>query len=71
MEGPLKLMDFEDAPPLLYFEGVGTGRLEDDPATVRYQRRTFQLLTACALSPERSLVLIEDIAQDGSHEQHP
>jgi hypothetical protein len=25
MEGSMKLMDFEDAPPLLYFEGVGTG----------------------------------------------
>jgi transcriptional regulator with XRE-family HTH domain len=71
MEGSMKLMDFEDAPPLLYFEGVGTGRLEDDPATVRYQRHTFQLLTACALPPERSLVLIEDIAQDCGHEEHP
>ncbi|MET9391555.1 helix-turn-helix transcriptional regulator [Streptomyces sp. NPDC006624] len=70
MEGSMKLMDFEDAPPLLYFEGVGTGRLEDDPATVRYQRRTFQLLTACALSPAESLVLIEGIAQDYAHEEH-
>ncbi|MFF5981117.1 Scr1 family TA system antitoxin-like transcriptional regulator [Streptomyces olindensis] len=70
MEGSMKLMDFEDAPPLLYFEGVGTGRLEDDPATVRYQRRTFQLLTAYALSPADSLALIEDIAQDYGHEEH-
>ncbi|MEV5463715.1 helix-turn-helix domain-containing protein [Streptomyces sp. NPDC002788] len=70
MEGSMKLMDFQDAPPLLYLEGVGTGRLEDDPATVRYQRRTFQFLTACALSPEKSLVLLEDIAQDYAHEEH-
>ncbi|MEU2620512.1 DUF397 domain-containing protein [Streptomyces sp. NPDC007157] len=27
-------MDFEDAPPLVYFEGVRTGRLDDDPATL-------------------------------------
>ncbi|MEU6179239.1 helix-turn-helix domain-containing protein [Streptomyces coeruleorubidus] len=71
MEGSMKLMDFEDAPPLLYLEGVGTGRLEDDPATVRYQRRTFQFLAACALSPVKSLALIEDIAQDYGHEEHP
>ncbi|MFJ3443019.1 Scr1 family TA system antitoxin-like transcriptional regulator [Streptomyces sp. NPDC086081] len=70
MEGSMKLMDFEDAPPLLYFEGVGTGRLEDDPTIVRYQRRTFQLLSACALSPADSLALIEDIAQDYGHEEH-
>ncbi|MFF6949285.1 Scr1 family TA system antitoxin-like transcriptional regulator [Streptomyces iakyrus] len=70
MEGSMKLMDFEDAPPLLYFEGVGTGRLEDDPTTVHHQRRTFQLLTACALSPDGSLALIEDIAQDCGHEEH-
>ncbi|MEU1251827.1 helix-turn-helix transcriptional regulator [Streptomyces chartreusis] len=71
MQGAIKLMDFEDAPPLVYFEGVGTGRLEDDPATVRYQRRTYDLLAACALSPQKSLALIEAMAQDYAHEEHP
>lgn len=71
MEGSLKLMDFEDAPPLAYFEGVGTGRLEDDPATVRHQRFTYELLTACGLSPQKSLALIEAMAQDYAHEQQP
>ncbi|MFD5652151.1 helix-turn-helix domain-containing protein [Streptomyces sp. NPDC127039] len=71
MEGSMKLMDFEDAPPLLYFEGVGTGRLDDDPAAVRYQRHTYELLTACALSPQNSLALIEAMAQDYAHEEHP
>ncbi|MCX4973474.1 helix-turn-helix transcriptional regulator [Streptomyces sp. NBC_00620] len=71
MQGPIKLMDFEDAPPLVYFEGVGTGRLEDDPATVRHHRLTYELLSACALSPEKSLALIEEMAQDYAHEEHP
>ncbi|MGW2385437.1 helix-turn-helix domain-containing protein [Streptomyces sp. NPDC001658] len=71
MEGSVKLMDFENAPPLAYFEGVGTGRLEDDPATVRHQRLTYELLTASALSPRNSLVLIEAVAQDYAHEEHP
>ncbi|MEW2496203.1 helix-turn-helix transcriptional regulator [Streptomyces nodosus] len=71
MQGAIKLMDFEDAPPLVYFEGVGTGRLEDDPAVVRHQRFTYELLTAWALSPENSLALIEALTQDYSHEEHP
>ncbi|WP_369271824.1 Scr1 family TA system antitoxin-like transcriptional regulator [Streptomyces sp. R11] len=71
MEGSIKLMDFEDAPPLVYFEGVGTGRLDDDPATVRHLRFTYELLTACALSPQKSLALLEAMAQDYAHEEHP
>jgi hypothetical protein len=63
MEGALKLMDFEDAPPMAYFEAVETGRLEDDPATVRRQRHTYDLLSACALAPEDSVTLLEDVAR--------
>ncbi|MFI8189634.1 helix-turn-helix domain-containing protein [Streptomyces sp. NPDC085946] len=68
MQGAIKLMEFEDAPPLVYFEGVGTGRLEDDPATVRHHRFTYELLTACALPPGKSLALVEAMAQDYAHE---
>ena len=71
MQGPLKLMDFEDSPPLVYYEAVRTGRLEDDPATVAQLRLTFEFLTASALSPEKSLALIEALAQDYAHEEHP
>ncbi|MFE7166965.1 Scr1 family TA system antitoxin-like transcriptional regulator [Streptomyces sp. NPDC057616] len=68
MEGALKLMEFEDAPPLVYFEGVRIGRLEDDPATVADLKFTFELLAASALSQEKSLALIEALAQDYPHE---
>ncbi|MFG3095468.1 helix-turn-helix domain-containing protein [Streptomyces sp. NPDC048202] len=71
MEGPVRLMDFADAPPMVYFEGVGTGRLEDDPSTVRGRQRTFELLAACALSPAKSLVLLDEVAQDYAHAKHP
>ncbi|MER6423532.1 helix-turn-helix transcriptional regulator [Streptomyces sp. NPDC001137] len=71
MEGALKLMEFEDAPPLAYFEGVGTGRLEDDPSTVTQLRFRFDLLVASALPQEKSLALIEALAQDYAHEEHP
>ncbi|MGW4867146.1 helix-turn-helix domain-containing protein [Streptomyces chartreusis] len=71
MKGSLKLMEFEDAPPLAYLEGVGTGRLEDDPATVAHMKFTYELLAAAALSPEKSLALIDALAQDYSHDEHP
>ncbi|MFD9395822.1 Scr1 family TA system antitoxin-like transcriptional regulator [Streptomyces sp. NPDC060000] len=71
MEGAIKLMDFDDAPPLLYFEAVGTGRLDDDPTTVRHHRISFELLVACAPSPDRSLALLDAMAQDYAHEEHP
>jgi transcriptional regulator with XRE-family HTH domain len=71
MQGALKLMEFEDAPPLVFYEGVSTGRLEDDPATVAQQRFRFDLLVASALSQEKSLALIEALAQDYIHEEHP
>lgn len=70
MEGSLKLMDFADAPALVYFEGVRVGRLEDDPAIVAQLRLTFELLAASALSPQKSLALIEAMAQDYDHEEH-
>ncbi|MFE2418886.1 helix-turn-helix domain-containing protein [Streptomyces hokutonensis] len=69
MKGAMKLMDFQDAPPLVYLEGVRTGRLEDDPATVTQLRLTFELLAAVALSPEKSLAMIEALAQDYVHEE--
>ncbi|MCT9078181.1 helix-turn-helix domain-containing protein [Streptomyces fulvoviolaceus] len=71
MQGALKLMEFADAPPLVFFEGVRIGRLEDDPATVAQLRFTFDLLVASALSREKSLALIEELAQDYAYEEHP
>ncbi|MFF1694825.1 helix-turn-helix domain-containing protein [Streptomyces sp. NPDC058257] len=72
MTGSLKLMEFEDAPPLSFVEGPDMGKLIDDPATVTRHTLTFSLLQAAALSPQKSLVLIESVAQDYEHgEQQP
>ncbi|MEU8775081.1 helix-turn-helix transcriptional regulator [Streptomyces sp. NPDC048606] len=68
--GPLKLMAFEDAPPLAYTQGNGTGVLLDDPATVARHALTYDLLTASALPPADSLALIESAAEDYAHDQH-
>lgn len=71
MGGAIKLMGFDDAPPLVYFEGPGTGRLEDDPATVTRYELAYDLLGATALSPHESLALIESVAEDYAHEDQP
>ncbi|MGW0699483.1 helix-turn-helix domain-containing protein [Streptomyces sp. NPDC002867] len=72
LEGPIKLMTFPDAPPLAYLQGLGSGQLEDDPATVTRHALTYDLLRASALSPETSLALIESVAEDDAHgDQQP
>ncbi|MEU2430716.1 helix-turn-helix transcriptional regulator [Streptomyces sp. NPDC007861] len=70
--GGIKLMRFPDAPPLAYIDGVGTGQLLDDPATVERHELTYDLLKASALSPEASLALLESVAEEYAHaDQHP
>lgn len=68
LDGGIKLMAFDDAPPLAYLEGHGTGQLQDDPASVRRHELAYDLLRASALSPQESLVLIESVAEDYAHE---
>ncbi|MEU5090196.1 helix-turn-helix transcriptional regulator [Streptomyces sp. NPDC021356] len=64
MGGSLKLLDFEDAPPVAYTETEYSGTLIDDPAVVKHTLRTYDLLRVAALSPEASLALIESAAED-------
>ncbi|MCX5586087.1 helix-turn-helix transcriptional regulator [Streptomyces erythrochromogenes] len=68
--GPLRLMSFDDAPPLVYVEGLETGLLLDDPATVNQRTLTYDLLTASSLPPRESLALIESVAEDYDHDEH-
>lgn len=69
--GTLKLMAFADAPPLAFVDGLGIGRLEDDPATVARHELTYDLVGASAHSPQESLALIQSAAEDYAHEDHP
>ncbi|MER7051276.1 MULTISPECIES: helix-turn-helix transcriptional regulator [unclassified Streptomyces] len=64
MGGMLKLMDFEDAPPVAYTETEYSGTLIDSPAVVTHAQRTYDLLRVAALSPEASLALVESAAED-------
>ncbi|KPI24447.1 helix-turn-helix domain protein [Actinobacteria bacterium OK074] len=71
MQGCIKLMDFSNEPPMVYLEGVYTGRLDDDPATVARYKLLYEFLQAAALDPQKSLALIEKLAQDYAHEEQP
>ncbi|WP_327663448.1 MULTISPECIES: helix-turn-helix domain-containing protein [unclassified Streptomyces] len=64
MAGDLRLMEFEDAPPVAYTETTFSGTLIDDPAVVKRAHRTYDLLRAAALPPEASLTLIESVTED-------
>ncbi|WP_405811962.1 helix-turn-helix transcriptional regulator [Streptomyces sp. NBC_01520] len=66
----ISIMDFPDAPAVVYTEGVYTGQLIDEPTLVADHRSAYDLARALALSPEASLDLIASTAKDHSpHEQ--
>ncbi|WP_217239872.1 helix-turn-helix transcriptional regulator [Streptomyces sp. AC555_RSS877] len=60
----MKLMEFEDAPPTAYTEGMLSGNLLDEPAVVKRVRASYDHIRAAALSPEATLALIESVAED-------
>ncbi|MET9967112.1 helix-turn-helix transcriptional regulator [Streptomyces sp. NPDC006356] len=60
----MTLMEFDDAPPTAYTEGVLSGNLLDDPAVVKRARTDYDLLRAAALSPDATLTLIEEAAEE-------
>ncbi|MFI7010068.1 Scr1 family TA system antitoxin-like transcriptional regulator [Streptomyces sp. NPDC050145] len=64
MLAPAKVMTFSDAPPLVYTESSYSGDTIDDPALVKQYRKAYDRLRAAALSPEASLALIEEAAED-------
>ncbi|WP_107059357.1 helix-turn-helix domain-containing protein [Streptomyces sp. NRRL F-5126] len=62
----LKLMTFDDAPPVAYSEAHQLGELIDDPATVQEADVTYNLARSAALSTQESLALIESAIEDGA-----
>jgi transcriptional regulator with XRE-family HTH domain len=64
LEGALTLMTFTDAPPVAYIEGPHLGQLIDDPGIIARNQMSYDLVRASALSPEKSLSLIDSVAED-------
>ncbi|MGP4046537.1 helix-turn-helix domain-containing protein [Streptomyces sp. 2A115] len=68
LEGPVKLMWFEDLPPVAYVEGLKSGRIWEVPSVVRQCEDVYDHALGDALSHRKSLELIRSVAEDYEHE---
>ncbi|CAM5468498.1 helix-turn-helix transcriptional regulator [Streptomyces xanthochromogenes] len=64
MDGPFRVMSFNDAPPVAYTESAYSGQLLDSPALVASYTKTYDLGRAAALSPDASLAMIRAAMED-------
>ncbi|MFJ3304864.1 Scr1 family TA system antitoxin-like transcriptional regulator [Streptomyces sp. NPDC086549] len=75
LEGPVKLMWFEELPSVAYVEGLKSGRIWEPQGTVRELDDVYDHALGDALSHRKSLALIRSVAEDYEHEaqrdQHP
>ncbi|WP_330354653.1 helix-turn-helix transcriptional regulator [Streptomyces chartreusis] len=75
LEGPLKLMWFEELPPVAYVEGLKSGRIWELQRTVRELEDVYDHALGDAMSHRKSLALLRSVAEDYEHEaqreQHP
>ncbi|MCF3134459.1 helix-turn-helix domain-containing protein [Streptomyces olivochromogenes] len=75
LEGPVKLMWFEELPPVAYVEGLKSGRIWELQGTVRELEDVYDHALGDALSHRKSLALLKAVAEDYEHEaqreQHP
>lgn len=71
MMGTTSIMTFDDAPPLMYTEGMYHGQTVDDPALVRQYSKAYGRLRAAALPPEVSLKMIEKAAEGYRNGKQP
>lgn len=69
MEGMLSMMNFRDAAPVSYVEGVCTGTLMDDPALVSECQSAYTLALSDALPHKESLALIRAVAREFENDQ--
>ncbi|WP_406139203.1 Scr1 family TA system antitoxin-like transcriptional regulator [Streptomyces sp. NBC_01089] len=69
LAGMLYLMSFDDAPPIAYVEGVGTGHVFDDPIMVKHCHLAYDLALGDALSAKESLALVRAVAKEYEREQ--
>lgn len=70
LESALYLLDFADAAPLAYVEGLRTGNLMDDPTLVAACQASYTLALSEAASQRNSVDLVRAIAEEHEHAQH-
>ena len=67
MQNMLKLMWFEDQPPVAYGEADRMGRLHDSPAAVRELQHRYDLALSDALPLKESLAMLRATAKEYGH----
>ncbi|WP_089105223.1 helix-turn-helix domain-containing protein [Streptomyces hyaluromycini] len=67
LDGTLRLMWFDDQPPLAYTEGYGTGKVHDSPSTVRELQHRYDLALSDARPLKESLALLRATAKEYRH----
>ncbi|WP_203186330.1 helix-turn-helix domain-containing protein [Streptomyces pratensis] len=69
LEGMLYLLNFKEAAPVAYVEGLYTGNLLDDPALVEACHTDYALALGDAASHLDSVALVRAIAEEHEHAQ--
>ncbi|MEU3219587.1 helix-turn-helix transcriptional regulator [Streptomyces sp. NPDC006971] len=67
LESMVYLLDFPDAAPVAYVEGLLTGNLMDEPALVESCRTAYSLALSDAASHRESVALVRAIAEEHQH----
>lgn len=68
LAGPVKIMQFDDLPPVAYAEGLKSGRIWELPSAVRQCDEVYDHALGDALPHRESLDLIRSVAEDYEHE---
>lgn len=63
MDGSMSILTTVDEPPVIYTEGIRSGTIIEDPSTVRLLARSYDVLTASALSRDASAHLIRKLLE--------
>jgi len=61
VEGPLRILEFPDSPPIWYSEGWYSGRMAETKDEVSSAMTCFDIIRASALPPDESMRMIAEV----------
>ncbi|MGX1853299.1 Scr1 family TA system antitoxin-like transcriptional regulator [Streptomyces sp. NPDC055299] len=63
MDGSMSILTTDDGQPVIYTEGIRSGAIIDEPSAVRNLSRSYDVLTASALSRDASARMIRQLME--------